>query len=105
MWVRVPPSVPFTMKQETKDDVKAGGLGVVLVLRIVWALVGCTWTFHRSPMKLNIPQVPLSENNYRYCVIDESSSIPDAYFGTKIEAENYKEYFKEHHNYKIVLVK
>ena len=93
------------MKEETKHDIKAGGIGVVLVLLIVWALTGCTWTFHRSPMKLNIPQESISESSYQYYVIDESSSTPDAYFETKIEAEGYKEYFKEHHNYKIVLMK
>ena len=42
------------MKEVTKDDIKAGGLGVVLVLLIVWALVGCTHTFHRPP--LDVPQ-------------------------------------------------
>ena len=42
------------MKEETKDDIKAGGIGVVLVLLIVWALVGCTHTSYREP--LNIPQ-------------------------------------------------
>ena len=56
-------------------------------------------------MKLHIPQEPVSENIYQYYVIDESSGEPDAYFETKDEAENYKEYFKEHHNYKIVSVK
>ena len=56
-------------------------------------------------MELNIPQEPISQTNYQYYVIDESSSTPDAYFETKIEAEGYKEYFKEHHNYKIVLMK
>ena len=72
----------------------------------MWSLIGCTWTLHRPPMELNWPQTPPSaEASYQYYVIDESSSIPDAYFETKIEAENYKEYFKEHHNYKIVLMK
>jgi len=90
------------MKEETKDDIKAGGIGVVLVLLIVWALVGCTWTVHQPPMELNTPQVPITTTDHQYYVIDESSTIPDAYFKTKDEAENYKEYFKEHHNYKIV---
>ena len=54
MWVRVPPSVPFIMKEETKDDLKAGGIGVILVLVIVWALTGCTHTIYRSP--LDVPQ-------------------------------------------------
>ena len=64
--------------------------------------IGCTWTFHRPPMKLNTPQVPTAKAVNQYYVIDESSTIPDAYFKTKDEAENYKKYFKEHHNYKIV---
>ena len=92
------------MKEETRDDIKAGGLGVALILLIVWALVGCTWTFHRPPMKLQLPQPPPSqlETEYRYYVIDEHSKIPDAYFATKKEAENYKIYFKENHNYIVV---
>ena len=42
------------MKEETKDDLKAGGIGVILVLVIVWALTGCTHTIYRSP--LDVPQ-------------------------------------------------
>ena len=95
------------MKEETRDDIRAGGLGVALILLIVWALVGCTWTFHRPPMKLNIPQTPPSQTTgaYQYYVIDENSKIPDAYFETKEEAESYKKYFESHHTYKIVSVK
>ena len=77
----------------------------ILLVILACSLIGCTWTFHRPPMKLHIPQEPVSENIYQYYVIDESSDEPDAYFETKDEAENYKEYFKEHHNYKIVSVK
>ena len=90
------------MKVETKDDIKAGALGALFVALIAWSLIGCTWTFHRPPMELNIPQVPATTTDHQYYVIDESSTVPDAYFKTKDEAENYKEYFKEHHNYKIV---
>ena len=52
-------------------------------------LTGCTWTFHRPPMKLNIPQTPPSQTTgaYEYYVIDEHSETPDAYFKTKKEAE------------------
>ena len=74
---------------------------IVVILAILVG-TGCTWTFHRPPMKLNIPQVPATTTDHQYYVIDESSTIPDAYFKTKDEAENYKKYFKEHHNYKIV---
>ena len=37
-----------------------------------------------------------------YYVIDKHSTTPDAYFETKEEAEKYKIYFKENHNYVIV---
>ena len=37
------------MKKETKDDIKAGGLGLILVFIIIWALVGCTHTFYNPP--------------------------------------------------------
>ena len=93
------------MKKETKDDIKAGLIGIIFVLLIVVVLTGCTWTFHRSPMKLHIPQEPVDKNIYRYYVIDEHSKIPDAYFETKEEAESYKKYFEEHHTYKIVSTK
>jgi len=69
--------------------------------------IGCTWTFHRPPMKLNIPQTPPSQTTgaYQYYVIDEHSNTPDAYFNTKEEAESYKKYFEKHHTYKIVSMK
>ena len=69
--------------------------------------IGCTWTFHRSPMKLHIPHTPLPrlETPYQYYVIDENSTVPDAYFETKEEAESYKKYFEKHHTYKIVSTK
>jgi len=55
-------------------------------------------------MKLHIPQTPpvQPETVVRYYVIDEHSTTPDAYFETKEEAEKYKLYFKENHNYIIV---
>ena len=79
----------------------------ILLIIIMCSSIGCTWTFHRSPMKLHIPQTPLPrlETPYQYYVIDENSTVPDAYFETKMEAENYKEYFKENHNYKIISMK
>ena len=42
------------MKEETKDDIKAGGIGVILVLVIVWSLTGCTHTIYMPP--LDVPQ-------------------------------------------------
>ena len=84
------------MKEETKDDIKAGALGVFFVTLIAWSLLGCTTTQNDHYEK---------SSTYKYYVIDESSHEPDAYFETKDEAEKYKEYFKEHHNYKIVSVK
>ena len=77
----------------------------ILLVILTCLSIGCTWTFHRSPMKLHIPQDPVSENIYRYYVIDEHSKIPDAYFETKEEAESYKKYFEKHHTYKIVSIK
>jgi hypothetical protein len=76
----------------------------ILLLFFMSLLTGCTWTFHRPPMKLNIPQTPPSQTtgSYEYYVIDEHSETPDAYFKTKKEAEEYKTYFKENHNYIIV---
>ena len=83
---------------------------IIVILAIACSILGsgCTWTFHRSPLKLqdnlqkikeiNTPQV----TDLRYYVIDENSTIPDAYFKTKEEAENYKIYFKENHNYIVV---
>ena len=94
------------MKSKTKKDIKEALIGGAIVLFFIWALTGCTWTFHRSPMELNIPQeppfVPAVEAVYKYYVIDEHSKIPDAYFETKEEAEKYKTYFKDNHNYVVV---
>ena len=94
------------MTPQNKDDIKAGLIGALFVVFIIVVLTGCTWTFHRSPMKLHIPEtIPSTEDVYRYYVIDDHSKIPDAYFETKTEAENYKKYFEEHHNYKIMSIK
>ena len=85
------------MKKNTKDDIKAGALGGVIVALIVWSLLGCTTTHNYEQYE--------QSRAYQYYVIDENSDEPDAYFETKDEAEDYKEYFKEHHNYKIVSMK
>ena len=79
-----------------KDDIKAGALGVLFVILIVWSLTGCA----TSPRYEEYDGA-----SYQYYVIDENSDEPDAYFETKDEAEDYKEYFKEHHTYKIVSMK
>ena len=104
MWVQVPPSVPFELNMKDQKPRAKHEVFLVFIVIIIAILVGpgCTWTFHRPPMKLNTPQVPTTKTSEQYYVIDESSTVPDAYFKTKDEAENYKEYFKEHHNYKIV---
>jgi len=83
------------MKVETKDDIKAGALGGVLVALIVWSLLGCATPDYKD----------FKDVAYRYYVIDEHAEIPDAYFETKEEAESYKRYFEKHHTYKIVSVK
>ena len=83
------------MKKQTKDDVKVGALGGVIVALIVWSLLGCTTTHYEH----------FKDVAYQYYVIDENSDEPDAYFETKDEAEDYKDYFKEHHNYKIISMK
>ena len=58
--------------------------------------IGCTTTQNQHYEQSRV---------YQYYVIDENSEEPDAYFETIDEAEDYKEYFKEHHNYKIVFTK
>jgi len=68
----------------------------ILLVILTCSLIGCT-TIQNDHYE--------QSRAYQYYVIDESSDEPDAYFETKDEAENYKEYFKEHHNYKIVSVK
>jgi len=84
------------MKVETKDDIKAGALGMFVVVLIVFSLLGCT-TSHNYERFENV--------SYQYYVIDEHSETPDAYFETKEEAESYKKYFEKHHTYKIVSTK
>ena len=78
---------------------------LVFIVVIIAILVGpgCTWTVLRTPMDLRLPQEPPAiKVDYRYYVIDEHSETPDAYFATKEEAEKYKVYFKENHNYVVV---
>ena len=96
MWVQVPPSVPFIMKSKTKKDIKEALIGGAIVLFFIWVLCGCTTPNNYEHFNGTI---------YQYYVIGEHSDEPDAYFKTKDEAEDYKEYFKEHHNYKIVFSK
>ena len=79
-----------------KDNIKVGALGGVIVALIIWSLLGCTTTHNYEHFENVV---------YQYYVIDENSDEPDAYFETKDEAEDYKEYFKEHHTYKIVSMK
>ena len=81
------------MKVEVKDDIKAGALGVLFVILIVWSLTGCA---------TNSRYEEYDGAAYKYYVIDQNSDEPDAYFETKEEAEKYKIYFKENHNYIIV---
>ena len=50
-------------------------------------------------------QTRLIEDVIRDDIVKENFKNKKIYFETKDEAENYKEYFKEHHNYKIVSVK
>ena len=76
-----------------KDDIKAGALGVLFVILIVWSLTGCA---------TNSRYEEYDGAAYKYYVIDQNSDEPDAYFETKEEAEKYKIYFKENHNYIIV---
>jgi len=78
-------------------------VSIVVILAILVG-TGCTWTFHRPPMELKLPSDSITTDNYQYYVIDESAKEPDAFFITKKEADSYKEYFKEHHNYKVVSV-
>jgi len=92
------------MKDQNRRAKHEVFLVFIVVILAILVGTGCTWTFHRPPMKLHIPQTPLSqpETELRYYVIDEHSKTPDAYFETKEEAEKYKLYFKENHNYIIV---
>ena len=82
-------------------------VSIVVILAICIGS-GCTWTFYREPLNLqkNLQEQQatssLSNISMRYYVIDKHSTTPDAYFETKEEAEKYKIYFKENHNYVIV---
>jgi len=68
----------------------------ILLIVIMCLSIGCTTIQNKHYEQ---------SRAYQYYVIDENSDEPDAYFETKDEAEDYKDYFKEHHNYKIVSVK
>ena len=77
----------------TKKDIKEALIGGAIVLFFIWILCGCTTPYNYEHFE---------GIAYQYYVIDENSTIPDAYFKTKEEAENYKIYFKENHNYIVV---
>ena len=85
------------MKVKKRDTVEMVVIFTIMISIIIF-LSGCTHTFYKPP--LDIPQVP--DTPYKYYVIDEYSDTPDAYFETKEEAEKYKKYFQENHDYKIV---
>ncbi len=68
-------------------------IGTIFVLFLLFVLTGCTTTRYKHFEE---------SKTYQYYVIDENSEIPDAYFKTKEEAESYKKYFKDNHNYIIV---
>jgi hypothetical protein len=38
---------------------------IVIIIAILEGS-GCTWTIHRAPMELNIPQDTISQTNYQY---------------------------------------
>ena len=84
------------MKKEVKNDIKEALIGGAIVLFFIWILCGCATPNNYEHFE---------STSYKYYVIDENSDEPDAYFETKDEAEDYKEYFKEHHTYKIVSIK
>ncbi len=68
-------------------------IGTIFVLLLLFVFTGCTTTRYKQFEE---------SKTYQYYVIDENSEIPDAYFKTKEEAESYKKYFKDNHNYIIV---
>ena len=117
MWVQVPPSVPFELNmkdQHQRSKPETFLVFIIVILAIACSVLGagCTWTFHREPLKLqdNLREqqatsslsILLDDISMRYYVIDKHSTTPDAYFETKEEAEKYKIYFKENHNYTVV---
>ncbi len=66
---------------------------IFVLLLLIFVLTGCTTPYNEHYEE---------SRAYQYYVIDENSEIPDAYFKTKEEAESYKKYFKDNHNYIIV---
>ena len=105
MWVQVPPSVPFKVNMKNQNRRTKHEVIIVFIVIILAICVGpgCTWTVYRPPMELKYPQqTPVSKSEYRYYVIDEHSTIPDAFFKSKKEALMYKNYFKANHNYVVV---
>ena len=90
--------------KRTKREIKEVFFIALIVILAILVGSGCTYTILSPPVDLNIPQETIATTTYEYYVIDESANEPDAYFETKEEATNYKEYFKEHHNYKVVSV-
>lgn len=92
------------LAKRNKRELKEVVFIALIVILAILVGSGCTYTKINPPIDLNIPQETIATSPYQYYVIDESANEPDAYFETKEEATKYKEYFKEHHNYKVVSV-
>jgi len=92
------------LAKRNKRELKEVVLIALIVILAILVGTGCTCTFIRPPIELKLPPDSITTDSYQYYVIDESANEPDAYFVTKKEADSYKEYFKEHHNYKVVSV-
>ena len=92
------------LAKRNKREIKEVVLIALIVILAILVGTGCTWTVIRPPIELKLPPDSITTDSYQYYVIDESANEPDAYFVTKKEADSYKEYFKEHHNYKVVSV-
>tara|TARA_R110002012_G_scaffold26680_3_gene86343 strand:+ start:24 stop:344 length:321 start_codon:yes stop_codon:yes gene_type:complete len=92
------------LAKRTKREVKEVVLIALIIILAILVGSGCTYTKVYQPLDYRIPQETTTSTTYEYYVIDESAKEPDAYFVTKKEADSYKEYFKEHHNYKVVSV-
>ena len=92
------------LAKRTKREVKEVVLIALIIILTILVGSGCTYTKIYPPIDYSLPQETVTSNTYEYYVIDESAKEPDAYFATKKEANSYKDYFKEHHNYKVVSV-
>ena len=92
----------FSMSIKKRDTFEMAVIFTIIICIIMFLTSSCTYTIHRPPMKLRLPPTDVVHNNYQYYVIDEHSTVPDAYFISKRDAEKYKEYFKDNHNYVIV---